>query len=482
MATIQSLKDKVTTNETQQNPLDRITGLEVRDVDTSIIEELAERGIKYLTDTNQLATLANVEAKFAYVKDYGLFADTDSGVADNITIFQGVGLRFWTLIGKKPIAALTNTVPGHVIATLQDSYGTVTDINESVTNITDAYLQGTTIHIKYLSEDGNEYENTIDISSAFVDIHVANASLDPNSYILTITDTDNNTHQVNLSDLLKISTQDNGFEIQLAGDGSPANPLTAKLKQQGATDGQVLIWSNAQGKWIPSNASSNSSFAQVLAVGNISTAGTASTPPFKFPTSSVLTTTPQPGAVEYDGVSMYITDNNGVRQDVVQTNRVFKVYSRDYNTGTQDGAAYGPYTLIGWDAQYVNDPTYAPAIACLMNIEITLSGASAGQYISVEFQGTEVYRLNIPNGVSTAYVIGTVLINQDIKYPDMWYVKGAVESIDSSATITSSVNKAFRLYPQSFTNPTLKLISNGGWSRIGANYTIDKKQQGQWIY
>lgn len=222
--------------------------------------------------------------------------------------------------------------------------------------------------------------------------------------------------------------------------------------------------------------------AQVLTTGNVTIVGTSSVPPIKFPVG-VLNTTPQPGALEYDGVSLYITDNNGVRNDLIQTNRVFKVYSRDYNTGTQDGTAYGPYTLIGWNAQYINDPTYAPAIACMMTIEITLSPGAVGQYISVEFQGIEVYRLNVPSGTSgEVYAIGNVFINQDIKYPDMWYVKGAVESVDTSGHVTNTYYTAFRLYSQSFTNPTLKLISNGGWARIGANYTIDKKQQGQWIY
>ena len=233
----------------------------------------------------------------------------------------------------------------------------------------------------------------------------------------------------------------------------------------------------------PAAANTTPTLANVLTQGNQAIAGTATNPPIVMQPGT-LTTTPQTGAVEYDGIGYYITDSTGVRHDLTQTNRIFKIYSLDYDSYDSDSTH--TYTLIGWNASYSGDANSAPTIASTMDFEITVpSGTPAGTVVTVQLQGTTIYTLTVTGAVANdSYVIGMTVINQDIKYPNLYYIRGAVETIDSSGSV-SSRNTAYRLYPESFSNPTLVLsVSNSGGSivRIGSTYTIDKKQQGHWLF
>lgn len=60
---------------------------------------------------------------------------------------------------------------------------------------------------------------------------------------------------------------------------------------------------------------------------------TANTAPLKF-TAGTNLTTPEPGAVEYDGNSIYVTNNDAIRQELVQTqlSRVPSNFTRAANT------------------------------------------------------------------------------------------------------------------------------------------------------
>lgn len=196
-----------------------------------------------------------------------------------------------------------------------------------------------------------------------------------------------------------------------------------------------------------------------------------------------LLTTTQPGAVEYDGHGYYITDSAGVRHDVTQTDRVFEIYSQDYASGSYTHN----YTLIGWNVDYSTDIINAHTLASTMDFEITLPvGVPNGTAVSITFQGTTIYTLTVTGGAALTterYVIGSVRINQDLKYATMFYVKGATETITNAGVLTST-GTAIRLYPQTFSNPAMVFTVTGSPSlvRIGCTYTIDKKQQGRYIF
>lgn len=158
--------------------------------------------------------------------------------------------------------------------------------------------------------------------------------------------------------------------------------------------------------------------------------------------------------------------------------RIFKIYSRDYNDDTI------PYTLIGWNVEYVADAEYAPTLVSTIDIEITLlPGTPAGTIVTAIFNGNPIYTLTVTGTLDNeAYVIGTVKINQDIKYADMFYIKGCAETINTAGQV-STINTAYRIM-DSFTNPPFSLgVSNSSTMlRIGCTYTVDKKQEGSWMF
>lgn len=76
-------------------------------------------------------------------------------------------------------------------------------VEETNTTINSLVLSGTIITLSYTGENGTIQTKSVDISSALIDINVANAVLNPSTYILTITETDGSTHTVNFSSLLQ---------------------------------------------------------------------------------------------------------------------------------------------------------------------------------------------------------------------------------------------------------------------------------------
>jgi hypothetical protein len=222
--------------------------------------------------------------------------------------------------------------------------------------------------------------------------------------------------------------------------------------------------------------------AAVLTNGNQAIAGTTTTPPIVM-TAGPLTTTAVKGAVEYDGVGFYITDSLGVRHDLTQTDRVFKIYTRDYSQTDSTLT----YTLTNWNATYVDNPDNARNISSVIYFEITVpGGTNAGTVITGTLAGQVIYTLTVTEDTQNdAYVIGQTVVNQDIKYPQLYYVRGATETINAAGQI-GTVNTAYRMYPVTFTNPTLTFtvsgLSDNSLIRMGATYTVDKKQQGDWQY
>jgi len=78
---------------------------------------------------------------------------------------------------------------------------------------------------------------------------------------------------------------------------------------------------------------------------------------------------------------------------------------------------------------------------------------------------------------------GSVKINQDVKYPNLFYIKGGTETMTGAGVITTT-NTAYRIYPASFSNPTLTFTLSGTTNlvRVGATYTIDKKGAGNLLF
>jgi len=111
---------------------------------------------------------------------------------------------------------------------------------ETATYLNGMTISGTTISLSYVGETGTNQTVNVNIASALVDVQIANAVLDPNTYILTITETDGTTHQVNFSDLIKINVQDT-TTVHLSGDGSAATPLRADVKVSAAAGNSIAI-------------------------------------------------------------------------------------------------------------------------------------------------------------------------------------------------------------------------------------------------
>ena len=180
------------------------------------------------------------------------------------------------------------------------------------------------------------------------------------------------------------------------------------------------------------------------------------------------------------GIQYRSIGSGGGGTSVVTLNRVFKVYSLDYGSGSPMSHTY---TLIGWNVDYSAFTDTAHTITTTIEIEMTLPQSTpAGTVISITFQGTTIYTMTVTSALTAEhYAIGTVKVNQDIKYPTQFYIKGAVESITGDGVITTT-NTAYRYSGALFSNPTMIFSSSTtSLTRIGATYTVDKKGPGNWI-
>jgi hypothetical protein len=177
----------------------------------------------------------------------------------------------------------------------------------------------------------------------------------------------------------------------------------------------------------------------------------------------------------------YYSVSGGSGSGSAAASRIYKVYAQDFSGTTLTHT----FNLIGWNVDYSSVIDTAHTIVSTIDIEITLPvNIPAGTVVTVQFQGTTIYTMTVSSTLSAEhYAIGTVKINQDIKYANMFYVKGAAETITGAGVITTT-NTAYRLYPASFTNPTLTFTVSGTTStvRVGATYTIDKKGPGSWLF
>ena len=202
---------------------------------------------------------------------------------------------------------------------------------------------------------------------------------------------------------------------------------------------------------------------------------------------------PQPGTIEYDGASYYITDSNSIRHDLVRSDRIYKINTGYYDPFVNDYNRSWTFPLIGWDVDYtgISDPfshlDNRHTLVSTMDIEITVpAGTLAGTVVTAQLQDSTVYTLTVlQQPVNDIYVIGTVHVNQDLGDPTVFYVKGATETITSTGTI-GTTNIGRRIYPASFANPTLTFSVGGATSyptsiRIAASYTVDKKPNAHWL-
>jgi hypothetical protein len=266
--------------------------------------------------------------------------------------------------------------------------------------------------------------------------------------------------------------------FQVNADWNATSGVSAILNKPTIPAAQVNAdWNATSGAAAILNKPGTPALADVLTAGNYAIPGTTTQAPIIMQQGD-LTITPQPGGVEYDGTALYITDAQSVRHNLTQTDRVFAIYSWDF---TNDTLWFG---TTGYNVQYVDDPTYAPTVVSTINIEITLTtGMPAGSVITFQFENQTVYTLAITSTIqNTTYVVGTVQVNQDIKYPEVFYIKGATETIDSAGNVQST-NTAYYYSSDGFTNPVFMFGSSSPiLARIGCTYTVDQKQQGRWIY
>jgi len=202
---------------------------------------------------------------------------------------------------------------------------------------------------------------------------------------------------------------------------------------------------------------------------------------------------PQPGTIEYDGNSYYITDSNSVRHDLVRSDRVYKINTGNYDPFVNDLNRSWTFQLIGWDVDYSSASDYYStldirhSLVSTIDIEITIpAGAPVGTLVTVQLQDSTVYTLTVAEQpAQDVYVIGTVHVNQDVGDPTVFYVKGAAETVASTGIVTTT-NTGRRLYPASFANPTLTFsIGSNTFPpntiKIAATYTVDKKPNAHWL-
>jgi hypothetical protein len=246
------------------------------------------------------------------------------------------------------------------------------------------------------------------------------------------------------------------------GNGTPENPLCINQ------DWWILFIQNHMTQGLP----------DVLAIDNSITGGTATDPSMIFQTTSVLTTTPQPGALEYNGNSLFITDNNGVRTDLMQTNRIYKIYPRDYNTPHPSTFNLThSFVLTGMNLTYDPNPITAQHALLEFWPEISIfPGTTSGQLIEIFIEGTKVYELRtIATIAINQFVCGKFTISQDSKYHTTFLVRGEFATVDAAGvTVNQTISTQFT---SSNANFTIQINASAAFSsRIGATFTLDKKQ------
>lgn len=98
MSTIPALKTANHSDIRDKNTPDSIVPQNVSDRLDAIADELLARGIPRVADTVSLSTLNSNDATFVYVDGLGFFKDVATGVANGVTVFAGVGGRYWTKV------------------------------------------------------------------------------------------------------------------------------------------------------------------------------------------------------------------------------------------------------------------------------------------------------------------------------------------------------------------------------------------------
>lgn len=107
--TLQTLYNLIIANITPSGGVDRITSAETRAVLEAMRGEFLNRGMSQVADTSLLATLPNTEARYCLIDNVGFFKDTDTGPANGITCFAGMGGRFWRMVEETTIPLELNT-------------------------------------------------------------------------------------------------------------------------------------------------------------------------------------------------------------------------------------------------------------------------------------------------------------------------------------------------------------------------------------
>ncbi|HEY4147828.1 MAG TPA: hypothetical protein VGM41_02810 [Chitinophagaceae bacterium] len=157
----------------------------------------------------------------------------------------------------------------------------------------------------------------------------------------------------------------------------------------------------------------------------------------------------------------------------------YMIYTRDYSNGSSL-----TYTMAGWNAQYTGTQGQFPLLVVNMGILMYIpAGTPVGSVLKATLQGSIVYTMTVSaSPTADAYAIGLVRVDQDIKYLNQYYIRGAAETINA-AGIISTTGLNLRLASASFVNPSLVLSATGTSTvRIGCNYKVDVMQPGDWQF
>jgi hypothetical protein len=150
-------------------------------------------------------------------------------------------------------------------------------------------LEGTLLKIPFTDKDGNTTQKQVDLASLAVDVNVASATIDANTYTITVTETDGSTHPIALATILanyisanvtpSITQAQTDATQALANaataDAKAVSALTAATNAQQTADDALTSAQSAQNT--ANTALANAATAQTTADTANTTANTAKT-------------------------------------------------------------------------------------------------------------------------------------------------------------------------------------------------------------
>lgn len=230
-------------------------------------------------------------------------------------------------------------------------------------------------------------------------------------------------------------------DATLAGTGVTGSLL--KLAQQGATNGQTLVWNGTS--WVPST---------ITVTGDN--------------WGSQVTVT--------DGT----LQGNGLLATPLKVNNVIKIKEAEYNTGNP-GAYAGShsFTCSNINATYLGTPNIENCLVIygIVTIDIIdVISSGAAHLITVRFQGHDCYVASLIDTDHDGVIVGEFKLTQDVTTPANYYVRGMTELLTVGLTCSSSLPKYSKLTAQSFTNPTIEIVVDTNVKcTVGVTLTVHRK-------